>query len=767
MPVYMNLRRYVDKKLAEIGSGGNTGSGASIPKFPTPQDLPVTDVVDGQIAIVLSLDHIFLYDTTKGWVDTDIASGEVGLTKDETDTYYAPINHTHVEFNDFATKTELSGKMNTGDSYTKTEADTKFALKGEGGSGSGTSIDDSVASTTTTYSSQKIEDELASKVDTADVYSKTEADSKFALIEDIPSGGSGGVNAYNSIEEAPVPTELGEIAIIDGDIYEAGNAGASDTNMVPNMSGPTSGNITVSSSPVNSSSDVFYAFGTHETYPTRYFRTSSNANVYAMVDFGSPVDLGGFSLTTRVSDSYLTYYPKDFRIETSDDGVNFTTQKRYTGKTDWATNTRYKFALDNPVTARYIRIFVEITGGGNGFVAEKLEVLKPAIAYLQHSESKEVIEATYAKKADGLPLYPTKNDFPAPTSAGSIAVDKQTGIVYVSKAAPATPGVSTNDVSLIPKMTSNTLPSPYKALASKELSSSTAAYKAFDQTTDAQNVNNYFWTGNSRGTNVDWLSIGRTDGAKMLFNRINVVSSVAGANNYPKSATVEISNDAVTWTPIMDIADMGLTAGDQTYVINLPYAVEASYVRLNNFRATGYSGGYGPVVKEIQIITTNEYQWVETDFVRKIKNRTRIEATATNAMTITTTTRQIVPFDNVTMDANFEFDKTTYKATIKESGFYHIDSQLWLTYLVAGRYAIGGILINSIERRTAQIVGQQLAPSDGSSGYPAPQTIAVKESLWLNAGDTIQVYIQCDCKAGDTTSVSNTSTTRFTLNRLY
>lgn len=104
--------------------------------------------------------------------------------KSELPTIEVSDNGASIDTSIFATKEELNSKANTSDVYSKTEADDKFALSGEGLSdvtGGSSTIDTSVFAT---------KEELNTKANVADVYTKSEvytkqeADDKF-LIKDV------------------------------------------------------------------------------------------------------------------------------------------------------------------------------------------------------------------------------------------------------------------------------------------------------------------------------------------------------------------------------------------------------------------------------------------------------------------------------------------------------------------------------------------------------------------------------------------------------
>lgn len=112
---------------------GNIPSGQKV-------DITAADAVYMKLSSMIGeydLTNTFnIYDTDPTVVTPPV--GEGGLTQDQADTLYAPITHSH------------------SDVYTKTQADAKFALKGESGSGGGGT--------------------------TVDAYSKTESDARFAGI---------------------------------------------------------------------------------------------------------------------------------------------------------------------------------------------------------------------------------------------------------------------------------------------------------------------------------------------------------------------------------------------------------------------------------------------------------------------------------------------------------------------------------------------------------------------------------------------------------
>lgn len=103
-------------------------------------------------------------------------------------------------------------------------------------------------------------------------------------------------------------------------------------------------------------------------------------------------------------------------------------------------------------------------------------------------------------------------------------------------------------VTVVPKMSSNTTPSPYKASASSEYAATYAAFKAFDQTS-AGGVGDGWATGNGQvptDAAPQWLRIDLASPVKITGYGIQ--NRLAGENAYIKKWQLQGSNDnGTTW----------------------------------------------------------------------------------------------------------------------------------------------------------------------------------------------------------------------------
>ena len=95
-----------------------------------------------------------------------------------------------------------------------------------------------------------------------------------------------------------------------------------------------------------------------------------DATEYVVVDFGDVFALEKAVLTD------LGYFPEDFTVAVSADGLNWTVIADAKGESDKATGTPYEILLDTPVNARFIRVIgTKLRGGGaDGYLLQIGEI---------------------------------------------------------------------------------------------------------------------------------------------------------------------------------------------------------------------------------------------------------------------------------------------------------------------------------------------------------------------------------------------------------
>lgn len=158
--------------------------------------------------------------------------------------------------------------------------------------------------------------------------------------------------------------------------YTPSYSGSSD--LVPTMTNYTTNGVTVSASNQSTSQNghTFHTFD--DNAGTQWVSGASGMN-WILVDFGTPVDIAGYTVQRSI-DSQATDTFGAFDLETSQDGINFTTVDSQSGL-NWTSSDEVKqFDLTSVVTAQYARINNIVPLGGTGLWSKtrELQILSPA-----------------------------------------------------------------------------------------------------------------------------------------------------------------------------------------------------------------------------------------------------------------------------------------------------------------------------------------------------------------------------------------------------
>lgn len=98
--------------------------------------------------------------------------------------------------------------------------------------------------------------------------------------------------------------------------------------------------------------------------------------IWLQIDYGSPVKINAFRLRARSTYSgWLNQMPTSFKLQGSNDGVNFTTIKEYSGLSYGGTKYETEFLLDNDVEYRYYKLTDMVGQGSPSICFNKVEYL--------------------------------------------------------------------------------------------------------------------------------------------------------------------------------------------------------------------------------------------------------------------------------------------------------------------------------------------------------------------------------------------------------
>lgn len=98
--------------------------------------------------------------------------------------------------------------------------------------------------------------------------------------------------------------------------------------------------------------------------------------VWLQIDYGSPVKINAFRLRGRSTYSgWLYQMPTSFKLQGSNDGVNFTTIKEYSGLSYGGTKYETEFLLDNDVEYRYYKLTDMVGQTSRAICLNKVEYL--------------------------------------------------------------------------------------------------------------------------------------------------------------------------------------------------------------------------------------------------------------------------------------------------------------------------------------------------------------------------------------------------------
>ena len=98
--------------------------------------------------------------------------------------------------------------------------------------------------------------------------------------------------------------------------------------------------------------------------------------VWLQIDYGSPVKINAFRLRARsIYSGWSNQMPTSFKLQGSNDGVNFTTIKEYSGLSYGGTKYETEFLLDNDVEYRYYKLTDMVGQASREICFNKVEYL--------------------------------------------------------------------------------------------------------------------------------------------------------------------------------------------------------------------------------------------------------------------------------------------------------------------------------------------------------------------------------------------------------
>jgi|GEM_PF-1592045 len=103
---------------------------------------------------------------------------------------------------------------------------------------------------------------------------------------------------------------------------------------------------------------------------------NSETSGWWMYDFGSGVTKTIRRLTLRARNAVPEYTPKDFTIEYSNDGTNFTVVHAVSNQTGWTASQQRIYDFYNDVAARYWRISITALDGGTNINVGEFEMME-------------------------------------------------------------------------------------------------------------------------------------------------------------------------------------------------------------------------------------------------------------------------------------------------------------------------------------------------------------------------------------------------------
>lgn len=195
--------------------------------------------------------------------------------------------------------------------------------------------------------------------------------------------------------------------------------------------------------------------------------------------------------------------------------------------------------------------------------------------------------------------------------------------------------MATKFVSVIPKMTSNTLPSPFVASASTQYSTEYQAWRAFNgESDDSQDS----WIAT---VSTGWLQI-KLDESKVvvMYDVVNVNSSGEAQKNAPKSWVLEGSVNGSSWVSLdKRTNEISWQAGEQrsfTFANGNSYLYYRINVTANNGRS--YLGIAELVLyEEVEIITTDKILLSSGDGeIKSLKSAVPLDTSSIPVMTSNT-----------------------------------------------------------------------------------------------------------------------------------
>ena len=141
------------------------------------------------------------------------------------------------------------------------------------------------------------------------------------------------------------------------------NSSYGTTKLVPQLSGYTSGNITVSASSEYSTTQyqAWKAFNRSNATAQDDWASSTTSG-WLQVDFTNRIVVGQYELQEGGNTS-TNYMPKDWTFEGSNDGTNWTVLDTQAGVTGWTGGEIKSFQFVNNISYRYYRINILSNNG--------------------------------------------------------------------------------------------------------------------------------------------------------------------------------------------------------------------------------------------------------------------------------------------------------------------------------------------------------------------------------------------------------------------
>ncbi|WP_145413289.1 SPRY domain-containing protein [Paenibacillus xylanexedens] len=141
-------------------------------------------------------------------------------------------------------------------------------------------------------------------------------------------------------------------------------------NQVPIMASNILPSGEVSASSTYSTGNEWRAF---DRVPSTVWQSNNiGTNQWLTYKFTTPIRITSYSLSTR---SLANLAPRDFKLQGSNNGVDYTDLDSQTNVTDWVADVKKTYQFTNSFEYLYYRIFVVANNGGNSVLISEFELM--------------------------------------------------------------------------------------------------------------------------------------------------------------------------------------------------------------------------------------------------------------------------------------------------------------------------------------------------------------------------------------------------------